>query len=70
MTFIPPIPLIRRNLIVRRLTACGAVSPETAKTLREACVLNPNGFGRVTETLVRRGTVCRTADGRYWLPGK
>lgn len=66
MAFFPPVPLIRRNMIIKRLKACGAVSPETAKTFREAGVINPNGFARVTEMLVRQGIIHRTADGKYY----
>ena len=67
MAFFPPIPLIRRNLIIRRLKECGADSPARAKTLAEAGVLNPNGFSRITERLVKQGTIRRTADGKYYI---
>ena len=33
MAFFPPIPLIRKNHIVKQLHSCGAVSEETDKTL-------------------------------------
>ena len=36
MVFIPPIPLIRKNLIIKKLTECNAFSEETAKTFKEA----------------------------------
>lgn len=68
--FMPPIPLIRRNAIVRRLGVVGAVSEETAKTLREAGVLNPDGFSVITKRLLSRGVIARTQDGRYWLVNK
>ena len=55
MAFFPPIPLIRRNTIVRHLKECGAVSAETAKSLAEAGVINPNGFKRITDRLVKTG---------------
>ncbi|MCR5263269.1 MAG: hypothetical protein K6D94_05305 [Clostridiales bacterium] len=67
MAFFPPIPLIRRNLIIRKLRACGATSEQTARTLAEAGVLNPDGFRRITERLVDNGTIRRTADGRYYV---
>lgn len=67
MAFFPPIPLIRRNVILKSLRACGAVSEETAKTLAEAGVINPNGFKRITDTLVRSGVIHRTLDGRYYV---
>ena len=67
MAFFPPIPLIRRNDIVKRLRACGAVSAETAKTLAEAGVINPNAFKRITERLVQTGVIKRTEEGRYYI---
>ena len=67
MAFFPPIPLIRRNHIVKRLKACGAVSAETAKTLAEAGVINPNAFKRITERLVQTGVIKRTEEGRYYI---
>ena len=67
MAFFPPIPLIRRNVIVRRLRACGATSAETARTLADAGILNPNAFKRITELLVAHGTIHRTPDGRYYV---
>ena len=63
----PPIPLIRRNLIVSKLRESGAVSPETAKTFAEAGVINPNGFSRITEVMLKRGTIKKTADGKYYI---
>ncbi len=36
MAFFPPIPLIRKNLIIKKLTECNAFSEETAKTFVEA----------------------------------
>lgn len=67
MSFFPPIPLIRSRVIVHRLRACGAHSEETARTLQEAGVINPNAFRRITERLVSRGTIHRTSDGRYYV---
>ena len=67
MTFIPPIPLIRKNLILKRLKECGAVSEDTAKTLAEANVLNPNGFKPVTNRMVEQGVLGKTSDGKYYV---
>ena len=36
MAFFPPLPLIRKNVIIKKLRACGATSEESAKTLAEA----------------------------------
>ena len=67
MAFFPPIPLIRRNVIIRKLKACGATSVETAKTLTEAGVINPNGFKRITDVLVETNVIHKTVDGKYYL---
>lgn len=67
MAFFAPIPLIRKNHIIARLQETGAFSAETSKTLAEAGVINPNGFKRITERLVKTGAIKRTGDGRYYL---
>ena len=67
MAFFPPIPLIRKNIIVKQLTDCGATSEATARTLAEAGVINPNGFKRITERLVKTGVIHRTPDGKYYV---
>ena len=66
----PPVFLIRKRHILYKLAVAGAVSPESARTLDDAGVLNPNAFVFFTDMLVRRGFICRTADGRYYLPEK
>ncbi len=67
MAFFPPIPLIRKNVILKNLRDCGATSEKTARTLAEAGVINPNGFKRITELLVQQGAIHRTSDGRYYI---
>ena len=67
MAFIPPIPLIRRNVIIKKLKQCGATSAESAKTLAEAGVINPNGFKRVTEKLVETKIIHKISDGKYYI---
>ena len=67
MAFFPPIPLIRKNVIVKRLLSCGATSEEAAKTLAEAGVINPNGFKRITDRLVKMGSIHKTSDGKYYV---
>ena len=67
MAFFPPIPLIRKKVIVKRLMACGATSEATAKSLAEAGVINPHGFKRITERLVQSGVIHRTHDERYYV---
>ena len=63
----PPIPLIRKNMIVRKLRKCGAVSAEIAKTFAEAGVITPNGFKHITDMLIKRRTIKKTADGKYYI---
>lgn len=65
--FFPPIPLIRRNHIIRRLRACGAVSPLTARTFEEAAIIFPNKFSLVKMKMLRDGRLRQTEDGRYYL---
>ncbi len=67
MPYFPPIPLIRIRVILNKLNACGATSAETACTLREAGVINPDGFKRITEQLVKRNIIRQTADGKYYI---
>ena len=63
----PNIILLRKNMIIGKLRACGAVSAETALTLADAGVRNPDGFSHITDWLVRKGMLKRTPDGRYYL---
>lgn len=62
-----PVPLIRRNYILRRLRRCGADCPERAVSFREAGVFNPDGFPMVTRRMIGQGLIC-TVDGmRYFI---
>ena len=58
---------LRRKLIVDALERSGAGTPETAKTLAEAGVENPDLFEEYTEKLVLYEALCRTPDGKYYL---
>lgn len=58
---------LRRHLITGALKKSGAVSPETAKSLREAGVENPDHFPEYTEWLAELEIIHRTGDGRYWI---
>ena len=60
-----PAAAIRRRAIVRGFLAAGAVSPETAKTFREACVVE--GLGVKLGQLVRRGVLVPCGGGRYYI---
>lgn len=61
-----PVPLIRRNHVMDRLRKAGALSRETAVTFREAGVINPDGFRRVTRMMIKTGLLGQAAD-RYYL---
>lgn len=65
--FFPPIPLIRRNTIIRKLKAHGAVSETTAVRMEDAGIPFPNHFTFVTTRMLRRGIMRRTQDGRYYI---
>ena len=67
MAFFPPIPLIRKKLIIKKLTECNAFSEENAKTFSEAGIINPNGFNKVTEKLIKQKILVKTKDGKYYL---
>ncbi len=67
MMFFPPIPLIRKNLIIKKLTECNAFFEETAKTFAEAGIINPNGFNKINERLINKKVLVRTKDGKYYL---
>lgn len=67
MPFFPSIPLIRRKHILNRLRKCGATSKETAITLSEAGVINPNAFKAITEKLIKNNELGRTKNNKYYL---
>ena len=67
MAFFPPIPLIRKNLIIKKLKECNAISEETAKTFSEAGIINPNGFNKITEKLIKQNILVKTKDDKYYL---
>lgn len=65
--FFPPIPLIRRNVIIRKLKAHGAVCEKTAVRLEDAGIPFPDHFTAVTKRMLRQGIMRRTQDGRYYI---
>ncbi len=67
MAFIPPIKIIRMRRVVKKLRESGAVSAETAKTLVEAGIKNPNRFSRFTDRMVRKGIIKKTHEGKYYI---
>lgn len=67
MAFFPPIPLIRKNLIIKKLTKCNAFSKESAITFEEAGIINPKGFNKINERLIEQKILVRTEEGKYYL---
>ena len=46
-----PAFLLRKKMIIKKLAQCGATSENSAKTLAEAGILNPNAFPKIIEDL-------------------
>ena len=65
--FAVPVLLLRQKLILKKLRECGAVSEESAKTLEEVGVFNPDAFPKVLEDLVDKRKVVRTKSQKYYL---
>lgn len=63
----PPVLLIRKRLIIKRLTECGAFSEESAVTFKDAGVFNPNAFSGLTKMMEKRNILTQTKDGKYYL---
>lgn len=59
--------MLRKKIILKRFKACGAISEESAKTLEEAGVFNPNAFPRVTEDLVKQNKMVKTKSRKYYI---
>ena len=62
-----PVLLLRKKMILKKFKECGATSAESAKTLEEAGVFNPNAFSKVTENLVKHNILVETQSGKYYL---
>ena len=62
-----PVFMLRKKMILKKFRDCGAISEETAKTLEEVGVFNPNVFPKVTEDLVKQNKLVRIKDNRYYL---
>ena len=60
---------LRKKIIMDALKNSGAVSPETAKTLAEAGVENPDLFPEYTEQMVYYEFIHRTEERKYWIGG-
>lgn len=66
MLFAPPV-LLRRKRILTKLKECGAFSPKSAVTFKEAGVFHPDAFPGVTQKLMDENMVKTTRDGKYYL---
>ena len=66
MSLFPSGLLVRRNLLILKLSAVGAGSPETAVTLEQAGVGNSRVARKFADVLVKRGIIRRTKDGRFY----
>ena len=64
---VPPVLLMRKRMIIKRLTECGAFSEESAVTFKDAGVFNPNAFSRLTKIMEKRNILTQTKDGKYYL---
>lgn len=58
---------LRKKIILEALVTSGAKTEETAKTLKDAGVNNPDLFGEYTEKLVAMGLLGKTKDGRFYV---
>ena len=62
-----PVLLLREKMIIKKLQQNGAISEETAKTLEEAGVFNPNAFPKINEKLVKDNVLVKTKGNKYYL---
>ena len=67
--FASAVMALRKKIITDALKSSGATGPETAKTLAEAGVENPELLPEYTEQLVDFEMIHKTADGKYWIDG-
>ena len=65
--FVSAAMALRKKIIMDALKSSGAITPETAKTLAEAGVENPDLFEEYTEKLVLYEVIRKTTDGKYYL---
>ncbi|HIZ55187.1 MAG TPA: hypothetical protein H9671_03165 [Firmicutes bacterium] len=62
-----PALMLSQKMILEKFRDCGAISKESAKTLKEAGVFNPNAFPKAREDLVNRKKLMRTESQKYHL---
>lgn len=65
--FFPPIPLIRKNHILKKLKQAQAFSEDSAKSLVEIGIINPFAFQNITKRMVKREIIKRTEEGKYYI---
>ncbi len=65
--FSSPVFLLRKKIIIEKLTKAGAISEVTAKTLEEADVFNPKAFPRLTQNMVKEGILGVTNQKKYYI---
>ena len=59
--------LLRKSLIIKKLSQCGAYSDETAKTLSEAGIGKPDRFKIINDKLEKQKILVRTKGNKYYL---
>jgi len=64
-----PAFLLRKKVVIRKVKECGAVSEDSARTLREAGVPYPDAFPRITQDLQKQNILVKTKDGKYYFNG-
>ena len=62
--------VVRRAIIIRKLKQANALTEDTAKTLAEVGVKNPNKMTKISEIMAKQNVLGITDDGRYWLKPK
>jgi len=58
---------MRKKLIIEALRKAGANSPETAKSLAETDIVNPDSFPDYTKQLADMGVIKRAPNGKYYV---
>lgn len=59
--------LLRSRKIIKGLKEAGAVSPETAIPYEEIGLKFTSSSGIYIESLVKKGKIKKTEDGRYYI---
>lgn len=62
-----PAFLLRKKMIIKKIKECGAVSEDSAKTLKEAGVPYPGAFPKLTEDLEKQNLLVKTKNGKYYI---